>query len=181
MVCDEREGGGGSKHVEGALLDGENCSERLQLYRGVPLLRRVEAPRSAGDEPGGAVGAVLDEGKADAGCAGVGEDNRAQGWIEMFDDCGGCEEVFEGVEFVIVLGGPNPGDVFAKQDAEFGACCRQVRQVRPQLVGQAQKRPEGRDVRGRGEVGDGVEADGVWADAVGPDDVASEADLLPDL
>ena len=60
-------------------MDGKDCSECLQLQRGVPLLHWVEAPGSAGDDFGGAVQAVLDKGEVDNGCTGVGEDDGAQG------------------------------------------------------------------------------------------------------
>ena len=50
---------------------------------------------------------------------------------EVLVDGGRCKEVFEGVELVVVLGGPDPRDILAKQDVELGAGRRQVRQVCP--------------------------------------------------
>ena len=69
---------------------------------------------------------MLDEGEANAGCTGVGDDDRAQRRIEVFDDGGGGEEVFEGVEFVVVIGGTNPGYLLVEQDAKLGAGHHQV-------------------------------------------------------
>ena len=62
----------------------------------------------------------MDEGEADAGRIGVGEDDRAKRRIKVFDDGGGGEQ---GVEFVVVFGGPNPEYICAEQDVDCGAWC----------------------------------------------------------
>ena len=61
VVRDEREGSGGAQHKR-SIFNGKDHSERLLLHRGVSLLRWAEAPGAA-DEPGGTVGATLNEGQ----------------------------------------------------------------------------------------------------------------------